>query len=112
MSVNRLARNSALGKHWIKVLPALAALLVLLVSRNSPPDLPQTTSIHHPSINAAANHGHRLQFDSNGPEWSDPVSVFALFLPQSESAHSSLTAELYAELQLKGFHYNRPPPAL
>ena len=99
-----------LSKHWIKVIPALAALFLLLVYRNTPPDFSPTTSAHHFSVSAAANHGHRLQFDSNGLEWSDPVSAFALFLPRAESAHFSLAAESYSGLQLKGFHYNRPPP--
>ena len=104
--------NGGLWNRCIQVVPALAALLVLFVARNTPPEFSQATSVHYASITAVSNHGHRLQFDSNGLQWSDPVRVFLLLPPETESAHSSLTPELYSELQLKGFHYNRPPPAI
>ena len=110
MSAMPHGANRELSKHWIKIIPALAALFLLLVYRNTPPDFSQTASAHHFSVNAAANHAHRLQFDTNGLEWSNPVSAFALFLPRAESAASSSNAESYSGLQLKGFHYNRPPP--
>jgi len=110
MSANQDIRKGELGK-WIRAIPALAALLVLLVARNAPPEFPPVPSVHHTSLNAGATHGHRLQFDCNGLPWSDPVSVFVLIPPDTESAHSSLSPELYSALQLKGFHYNRPPPS-
>ena len=111
MFANRHIRRGKVGKHWIKAIPALAGLIVLLVARITPPEFPQVPSAQHISITAVASHGHRLQFDSDGLHWIDPTRVFVLFPPETESVHSSLTPEPYSALQLKGFHYNRPPPA-
>jgi hypothetical protein len=111
MLANRQIQRHSLGKHGIKAIWVLAALFVLLAARSTPPEFARAPSVHHPSINAVASHGHRLQFDSNGLQWSDPVSPFVLIPPSTESAHSSVTPELYSILQLKGFHYNRPPPS-
>ncbi len=94
----------------MKAIPALAALLVLLVARNIPPEFAHAPSVHHTSIHSVATVGHRLQFDLNGLQWSDPVNFFVLAPPETESAHSVSNAELYSALQLKGFNYTRPPP--
>jgi hypothetical protein len=110
MWANRHIRNGELGKRGIKVSAALAALLVLLVARNTPPEFREIPSVRHTSVTAVASHGHRLQFDSNELQWTDPVAVFVLIPPETEPAHSYSTPELYSALQLKGFHYNRPPP--
>jgi len=110
MAANQDNRGNGVGRHWIKAIPALAALLVLLVARNTPPEFSRVSSLQRTSINAVSSNSHRLQFDSNGLQWSDPASVFVLIPPKTEFAHSFLTPELYSALQLKGFHYNRPPP--
>jgi hypothetical protein len=112
MWANRRMRRGKSRKHWVKAIPAFATLLTLLVARNTSPEFPHIPSVHHTSINAVASYGHRLRFDSNGLQWTDPIPVFVLLPPETESGHSSLTPELYSALQLKGFHYNRPPPSI
>jgi len=89
---------------------AIAALVPLLVIRVAPPAFPQPLSLHHASVGEIANHSQRPHFDSDGSQWSAPVSHFLPFLPAAESAHLSSTSQLWSTVRTKGFHYNRPPP--
>lgn len=108
MSLNGHPRDRRRG---IRGILAFAALFALLVIRTAPPDFPKSLSLHHSSINTVSSHDQRLQFDSEGLQWSAPVAHFLPFPPAVESAHLFPAFQPWSALQTKGFHYNRPPPA-
>jgi len=89
---------------------ALAAVFAFLAIRNVPPKFPQRPSIHHSSINAVFNHGHRPHFDSDRPQWSSPAKAFFPFSPAAESQDLNSASQGLSALRTKGFRYNRPPP--
>lgn len=108
-----LSEDTRGGRHeaiWIQAFLAFTALFALLVARNVPPEFPKLPSLHYSSVIAVSNHGQRPHFDSDGSQWSAPVSVFLPFPPAAESTHLGVTPQLLSALQTKGFHYNRPPP--
>jgi hypothetical protein len=111
MSSNGHPRDHVRGVIWSQALFAFAALFALLVIRNIPPDFPNPPSLHHSSVTDVSNYGHRPHFDSDGLQWSAPVSHFLPIPPAAESAHLTPAPQLWSALQTKGFHYNRPPPA-
>ena len=110
MSLNGNPRSIWRQAIGIQAIVACAALFALLAIRNVPPDFPQTPSLHHSSISAVSSHDQRPHFDSNGSQWSAPVSRFLQLPPTSDPAHLTPTRRLLSALQTKGFHYNRPPP--
>ena len=97
--------------RWIRMIPALTAVFVLLVARHVPPEFPKTPSHHHSAVSAISKHDQRPRFDSVGSQWSTPVRGFLPFPPSAEATHAAPASQLWSALQTKGYHYNRPPPA-
>lgn len=95
-----------------RVFLAFAALFALLVVRTATPNFTKPLSVHHSSVNTVSSHTQRPHFDSDGWQWSAPVGHFLPFPPVSESAHLTAASQPWSALQTKGFHYNRPPPAI
>ena len=56
------------------------------------------------------HHDQRPRFDDGGTKWNAPTDTFQLLPPTGETAHLTLAPQLFPTLQIKGFHYNRPPP--
>jgi len=110
MSLKRYSRIRNRAAGWMRVIPALAALLALVVARNVPPQFTRVASPQHSAISAIARHQQRPRFDSATSHWSGPVARFLPFAPTTESAHTAPAPQLSSTLQTKGFHYNRPPP--
>jgi hypothetical protein len=95
----------------VQTLLASLALFAFLVMRNAPPDFPSPPSLHHSSITTVSDRTQRPQFNSEGLQWSAPVTRFLPYPPATESAHTNPAPQLLSSLQTSGFHYNRPPPA-
>jgi hypothetical protein len=100
-------KGKAIG---IREMIALAAVFAFLVIRNVPPNFPQRPSIHHSSISAVFNHGHRPHFDSDRLQWSSPAKMFFPFSPAGDAQDLNSASQVLSALQTKGFRYNRPPP--
>lgn len=112
VSVNEHPRNGK-GREkmiWIRGMVALAALFAFLTIRNAPPHFPQQPSIHHTSVKAVFNAGHRPHFDSDRLQWSAPAKALLPFSLAAESLRLSPASQGLSVLQTKGFRYNRPPP--
>ncbi len=104
---NSEVRDSiTIGSHSIL---AVLALFALLTARSVPPEFTAAPS-HRPAINNMSAHDHRPHFDANGPRWIAPASTLLPFPPVAVSAHLSHTSQLLSTLEIKGFHFNRPPP--
>jgi hypothetical protein len=104
----RSARLSIRCAHaWL----AIAALFAVLVARNLPFHFP-TGDDPHSGVHALSSHDQRPRFSCDGLKCSIPAARFAPLPPSSEAAHVAPTPELLSTLQTKGFHYNRPPPAV
>jgi len=109
MSLKRNSRIRSRAASWMRAIPALTALLALVVARNVPPHFTRVAS-QHSAISAIAKHDQRPRFDTATSHWSAPVARFLPFAPTTESAHTAPAPQLSSTLQTKGFHYNRPPP--
>jgi hypothetical protein len=103
----------AIRIHAILALAAFA----LLVARNVPPDFPQAPFPQHTSISSLATvraistHDQRPRFDCSQLDRSAPINGFLPFPPTTTSAHFISASQFFSTLRIKGFHYNRPPPA-
>jgi hypothetical protein len=94
----------------------VALIGALIVARSVPPEFDKLAS---PLVTISSNHnrGHSLhdqrpRFDNNGFQWITPVSNFHQVSSDAESAHLATVVLLPYSQQTKGFHYNRPPPAI
>lgn len=104
--------GSKSGTRWFHAMLGLAAICALLVSRNLPPDFHAATSAHYSAVRAVRSHDQRPRFNCDGLKWSVPASRFVALPPRAESAHLTAPSQAFSALQTKGFHYNRPPPAV
>jgi hypothetical protein len=106
------------GSHSrvVRAILGLAGLLALLVARSVPPHFPATPTLQTTAIAAAHDaplkHDQRPRFDNNESQWSAPVQSFQPSPPVAESPHIASIPGLFCTLQSRGFHYNRPPPAI
>jgi hypothetical protein len=109
--LHRHISRDGFAKNWLRAIFALAVMFAFFGSRNLTPEFHRLPFVHHASISSISIHSQRPQFDSDGLRWSAPANVFLPFPPGTESASSPITPQLYFALRIKGFHYNRPPPA-
>lgn len=93
---------------WRATVPALVVLSSLLVAQNVPPEFP-SASTWQCSISALSTHCQARRFDSAGSAWTSPVRASAILLPRGRQ-NWKLIPQLLPAIQIKGFHFNRPPP--
>ena len=109
MSVNRNIRKGTFGTVWIATVPALLVLSALLVAQNAPLRFPAAPSTRHCSIGTGTVQCQTQRFDLDGAQWIAPVVAIAI-LPSAARANWTFIQELLLAIQIKGFHFNRPPP--
>jgi hypothetical protein len=109
MSLQRHIRNGSHGAIWIRTALASVALFAVLAARNVAPDF-STASCVPSTVSDDSHHDQRPRFDDSGSKWNAPAGTFQLLPPTGETAHLTPTPQLFSTLQIKGFHYNRPPP--
>jgi len=111
MSPQNHSRSGRHGTIWINALLVFAAAFALLAARDFQPRFPQGPSIHS-AINALSTRQDRPRFDSNNLQWSAPVQGYLPLPPATAAPQLALSLQSTSGLQTKGFHYNRPPPAV
>jgi hypothetical protein len=104
----KLAGKGVFGTVWIATVPVLVVLSSLLVAQNVP--LPPAPSVRQFSIRAGSAQCHTQRFDSDGVQWIAPQGARAI-VPSMRRANWTSTQGLLPAIQIKGFHFNRPPPA-
>jgi hypothetical protein len=109
MSPNRHLRKGIFWTGWSATIFALAMLSSLLVAPKVPLEFPQATSVRQCSVSTGSTHGQASRFDSDGLQWAAPLST-SVILPCAAQANSTLTQQLFPAIEVKGFHFNRPPP--
>jgi hypothetical protein len=109
MSVNRNIRKGTFGTVWIATVPALLVLSALLVAQNAPLRFPAPPSTRHCSIGTGTVQCQTQRFDLDGAQWIAPVVAIAI-LPSAARANWTFIQELLLAIEIKGFHFNRPPP--
>ena len=109
MSLQGHFRNGIHGAVCIRAVLAVAALFAVLAARDVPPQFAKATRVHS-TICADSHSDQRPRFDDSGSKWSAPADSLVPALPTAESAQMGPTPRLFSSLQLKGFHFNRPPP--
>ena len=109
MSVNRNIRQGMFGTVWIATVPVLLLLSALLVVQNVPLRFPAAPSTRQCSIGAGSAQCQTQRFDLDGAQWIAPVVAIAI-LPSVARANLTFTQEPLPAIQMKGFHFNRPPP--
>jgi hypothetical protein len=110
MSLNGHLRKAIFWTGWSATVPALAMLSSLLIAQKVPLEFPQATSVRQCSFSTGSTHAQARRFDSDGLQWADPLRSFVI-LPCAAQPHSTLTQQLFPAIEIKGFHFNRPPPA-
>lgn len=109
MPPDRQTRSCILVPVWIAAVAALTLLSSVLVAQNSP-EFPQAASVRQSSISAGPVRCQTQRFDSDGLQWTAPLSN-SVILPSARSANWNITEQLLPAIETKGFHFNRPPPA-
>jgi len=109
MSVNRNIRKGIFGKIWVAMVPALLVLSALLVAQNVPLRFPAAPSSGQCSIAAGSAQSQTQRFDLDGVQWIAPAVAIAI-LSSAARATWTFTQKLLPAIQIKGFHFNRPPP--
>jgi hypothetical protein len=97
------------GTIGLRTVLASLALFAVLAARNVAPDFSKAPC-GHSTVSDASHHDQRPRFDDSGSKWNAPAGAFQLLPPTGEAAHLTPTLQLFSRLQIKGFHYNRPPP--
>jgi len=97
------------GTVWIATVPALLLLSALLVAQNVPLRFPAASSTRQCSIGAGSTQSQTQRFDLDGAQWIAPVVATAI-LRSAARANWTFTQKLLPAIQIKGFHFNRPPP--
>jgi hypothetical protein len=110
MPLRRNIAKGMFGTVSIATVPALVLLSSLLVAQNVPLKFPQAASVRQCSISAASAQCQTQRFDSDGAQWVAPVVAIAI-LPSAGRAKRTFTQTLHPAIQIKGFQFNRPPPA-
>jgi hypothetical protein len=109
MSVNRNIRKGMFVTVWTATVPALLVLSALLVAQNVPLRFPAASSTRQCSIGAGSAQCQTQRFDLDGAQWIAPVFATAI-LRSAARANWTFTQKLLPAIQIKGFHFNRPPP--
>jgi|SRR5579872_981272 hypothetical protein len=102
------SKNRSISKRFTV---GIVAVLALLAARNVPPVFHHLNS-HSCSIRAVSSHDQRPHFDFNGLQWSAPVRAFLPLPAVATASEVATSSQLFSSIQTKGFHYNRPPPAI
>jgi hypothetical protein len=100
------------GIRWMDGLLGIVAVFALLVGRSVPPDFASASVLHSSVIHTFASHHQRPRFNCDASKWTVPANFFVALPPAGEAAPIGLSPQLFSNLQTKGFHYNRPPPAV
>jgi hypothetical protein len=111
MWLTRHLRRGEFGTVWIALVPTLALLSSLFVTQNVSLEFSRAGAFRQCSTSAGSTHGHTQRFESDGFEWIAPVGAFVVLPFARGSAKSTLTEHPLAAIEIKGFHFNRPPPA-
>jgi hypothetical protein len=109
MSDGRHIWSGSHGRAWLRTVLGSLALFAVLASRNVAPDFSKASCVH-PAVSDDSHHDQRPRFDDIGSKWNGPSSACQLLPPAGERAHLTPTPQLFSTLQMRGFHYNRPPP--
>lgn len=109
MSVNRNIRKGMFVTVWTATVPALLVLSALLVAQNVPLRFPAASSTRQCSIGAGSAQCQTQRFDLDGAQWIAPVVASAI-LTSAARKNWTFTQEQLPAIQIKGFHFNRPPP--
>jgi hypothetical protein len=98
------------GTVWIACVPVLVVLSSLLAAQNAPPGFSPAPSVRQYSISAGSAQCQTRRFESVGVQWITPLGASAI-LPSTGRANWAFPQKLLPAIQIKGFHFNRPPPA-
>ncbi len=109
MSRGRHIWSGSHGTVWLRTVLASLALFAVLAARNVAPDFSKALCVHS-TVSDHSHHDQRPRFDDSGSKWNAPAGTFQLLPSTGETAHLTPTPQLFSTLQIKGFHYNRPPP--
>ncbi len=109
MPLSRNTGKEMFGKVWIAAVPVVIVLSSLLVAQNVPVKFPPAASVRQCSIRAGTHQCRTQRFDSDGVQWTVPVDAPAILLSTGR-ANWTFAQKLLPAIQIKGFHFNRPPP--
>jgi hypothetical protein len=102
-------RKRMLGTVWLATVPALVVLSSLLVAQNVPLQFPTAPSARQSSIDAGSAQCQTQRFEVDGAQWITPIVATAI-LPSTGRANCTFTQKQVPAIEIKGFHFNRPPP--
>jgi hypothetical protein len=112
----RHLRRCTFSAITMKGISSLVALFALLAATFIAPEFPRWRPIQLSSVSAGIAAGSaRIQgsrFDSDGLQWSAPVSIFLSYPPPTELKSATYIPQPVAVRWNRGFRYNRPPPIL
>jgi len=97
------------GTVWLATIPALVVLSSLLVAQNVPLRFPAAPTARQCSIRSSSAQCQTQRFDLDGAQWVAPVVTTAI-LPSTGKATWAFPQKLHPAIQIRGFHFNRPPP--
>jgi hypothetical protein len=109
MSLVAHFRGDSYRRIWARVLLVSTTLFALLIARSRPPDIPRIASVQS-VISAISHQDQRPRFAQHLSQWSTPTSCFLPLPPAAGARHLARTLHLFSTIQIKGIHYNRPPP--
>jgi hypothetical protein len=102
---SRISKSVRLGRVSV-----LAVTIAALLAGYSTPRI----GVHGASARTAVHSfrplGQRLCFDQDGLDWGLPAPVVLPTPPVAESSDLVAAELVFPALQVKGPHYNRPPP--
>jgi hypothetical protein len=112
----RIFSAITLSAITVKGISSLVALFALMAATFIVPEFPRWQPIQLSSVIAGIAAGSTQiqgsRFDSDGLQWSTPVSIFLSYPPTTESVSATYIPQPVSVRQNRGFRYNRPPPIL